>query len=223
MSEIVYDSPAIEADPQIVQTMFSTNVFGLFNMVTSFTPLLLSSIPNSTSTSHPPPIIINISSIVSRVPVPLTAHYNATKAAVSSYSDTLRLELAPLGIKVVTVIMGIVSTNIVTPNPQFAPSSFYTSLLPGLKKRTENHLKNGQAPEEFAKQIVADVLRTPVLGKGEFLWRGGSAFVVWLLYTFGYKKIFDSSLEGALGLTREAKREIFERGRTSVQELERRR
>ncbi|EHL03835.1 putative Uncharacterized oxidoreductase C23D3.11 [Glarea lozoyensis 74030] len=105
------DSPAIEASPAEVQAMFHTNVFGLFNVIQSFTPLLLAAVHSSSNPS--PPTIINTASVVARVPMPLTAHYNASKAAVASYSDTLRLELAPLGIKVVTLFMGVVSTNIV--------------------------------------------------------------------------------------------------------------
>jgi hypothetical protein len=36
--------------------------------------------------------------------------------AVASYSDTLRVELSPLGIKVVTLFMGEVSTNLISPD-----------------------------------------------------------------------------------------------------------
>jgi 1-acylglycerone phosphate reductase len=209
----VLEIPAIEADPQAVKAMFEANVFGLFNMVSAFTPLLLASV----SGSKLPPTIINTSSIVSRAPFPLAAQYNATKAAVSSYSDTLRLELAPLGIKVVTVFMGVVSTRITDPEKiKLGPDSLYKDLENGLKERSRNHLRDGMKPEEFAKQVASEVLRSSALGKSEHLWKGGSATLVWALNAFGPRKVFDSSLLSAVGLTGQVKRLIFERGQQSA-------
>ncbi|KAG5744117.1 hypothetical protein H9Q72_004977 [Fusarium xylarioides] len=66
---MMYEAPAIEADRDQVQNMFNTNVFGLFDMVQAFTPLLLASVPDSKAT----PTIINTASIVARVPYYFTA------------------------------------------------------------------------------------------------------------------------------------------------------
>ncbi|EWZ38700.1 hypothetical protein FOZG_10246 [Fusarium oxysporum Fo47] len=97
----LYEAPAIEADAARVRSLFSTNVFGLMEMVTAFTPLLLASVPSGHE-----PTIINVASVLARLPSPFTSAYNATKAAVAAYSDTLRLEVQPLGIRVVTLYMG---------------------------------------------------------------------------------------------------------------------
>jgi 1-acylglycerone phosphate reductase len=194
--------------------MFNTNVFGLFNMIQQFTPLLLASVHSSSST---PPTIINTASIVSRVPWPLTAHYNATKAAVSSYSDTLRLELAPLGIKVVTLFMGVVSTRITNPDAiHFPEHSLYKPLEQGLKTRSANHVRDGMKTEDFARQVADAVVKSPGLGKAEYLWKGGVATMVWALNAFGWRKIFDGNVLGGVGLTDGVRNAIFERGRESV-------
>lgn len=125
----VYEAPAIEADPARIRGMFDTNVFGLFDMVSAFTPLLLASASNSST----PPVIINTSSVLARLPFAFSAAYNASKAAVASYSDTLRVELSPLGIKVVTLFMGEVSTNLISPDSiSFGPESIYTAALEGI-------------------------------------------------------------------------------------------
>ncbi|KAI9158183.1 NADPH-dependent 1-acyldihydroxyacetone phosphate reductase [Paramyrothecium foliicola] len=196
---MMYEAPAIEADHEQVRKMFDTNVFGLFDMVEAFTPLLLSSV----SGSKAPPTIINTASIVARVPYVFSAQYNASKAAVSSYSDTLRIELAPLGIKVVTLFMGVVSTNLISPEKAlFAPKSLYIDAEPGLKERSRLHLQESMKPQDFARRVHQEVVnKKPALSQGEYVWQGTNAFVVWLLNAVGWRKIFDSTAEGGVGLT----------------------
>jgi NAD(P)-dependent dehydrogenase (short-subunit alcohol dehydrogenase family) len=53
---------------------------------------------------------VNISSIVGKFTFPGSGVYAASKHAVEAITDALRLELAPLGIKVVTVRPGPVAT-----------------------------------------------------------------------------------------------------------------
>ncbi|KAM5353613.1 hypothetical protein ACJ41O_000263 [Fusarium nematophilum] len=211
---MMYEAPAIEADQDQVRDMFNTNVFGLFDMVRAFTPLLLASVSGSTA----PPTIINTASIVARLPYVFAAQYNASKAAVSSYSDTLRIELAPLGIKVVTLFMGIVSTKLTSPDKvQLAPDSLFIDAEAGLKERSRVHLRDGMKPEEFARLVVQQVLRKkPGLGQGEYIWEGVNAYLVWFLNAVGWRKIFDSTVEGGVGLSKEVKRSIFKRGQDSL-------
>ncbi|KAK9242156.1 hypothetical protein V1506DRAFT_548442 [Lipomyces tetrasporus] len=211
---MMYEAPAIEADQDQVRSMFNTNVFGLFDMVQAFTPLLLASVSGSTT----PPTIINTASVVARLPYIFAAQYNASKAAVSSYSDTLRIELAPLGIKVVTLFMGIVATKITSPDKaQFAPDSLFIDVESGLKERSRLHLRDGMKPQEFARLVVQEVSnKRPALGQGEYIWQGTNAYVVWLLNAVGWRKIFDSTVERGVGLSKEVKRSIFKRGQDSL-------
>lgn len=209
----MYEAPAIEADQDQVRNMFNTNVFGLFDMVQAFTPLLLASVSGSTA----PPTIINTASVVARLPYLFSAQYNASKAAVSSYSDTLRIELAPLGIKVVTLFMGIVSTKLTSPDKaQLAPDSLFIDVESGLKERSRLHLRDGMKPQEFARLVVQEVSSKKALGQGEYIWQGTNAYVVWLLNAFGWRKIFDSTVERGVGLSKEVKQSIFKRGQDSL-------
>ena len=57
--------------------------------------------------------IINISSVVGRTSFPAMGEYGATKYADEAQSDSLRMELAPIGIKVVLMEPGFVATTIV--------------------------------------------------------------------------------------------------------------
>ncbi|MDE0653245.1 MAG: oxidoreductase [bacterium] len=54
--------------------------------------------------------IVNVSSVVGRVFLPLGAWYNATKHALEGWSDCLRYETAPFGIQVVVIQPGAIRT-----------------------------------------------------------------------------------------------------------------
>lgn len=179
-------------------------------MISAFTPLLLAA--DSSDTSRPP-TIINTASVLAIVPYPFSAAYNATKAAVAAYSDSLRLELAPLGIKVVTLYMGVVSTGLSRPETiRFDPQGLYVDVEVGVRKRTQDHQADGTGPDRFAREVVREILSTnPGRGQGEYVWKGHNATLVWLLHAVGWRKIFDKSAEKEIGFTEEIKKLIFER------------
>ncbi|KAJ4169131.1 hypothetical protein NW754_011065 [Fusarium falciforme] len=201
----LYEAPAVEADPSRVRQLFATNVFGLMEMVTAFTPLLLASVaPNYT------PTIVNVASILARLPNLFSSAYNASKAAVVSYSDTLRLEVQPLGLRVVTLYMGEVSTPLMaTENINFGPDSIYRDVEDSVKARTTTHLEKTMPPAEFARQVVGALIN----GKDSFLWKGTNAFVVWLLNAVGPRTVFDGIMKKSGGLDKaEVRESVFKLG-----------
>lgn len=211
----VYEVPAIEADAARTRDVFNTNVFGLFDMVSAFIPLLLS----SNSPRDTPAMIVNTSSVLARLPFVFSAAYNASKAAVASYSDTLRIELEPLGIKVVTLFMGEVATKLMSPDEiSFKPGSIYSDVLERAKERSRNHAKNSMQPEEFARQVVQQLLvKSPRCGEGEYVWKGTNAWVVWFLNAVGWRKIFDDLTKKMVGLDdKQVQQAILQKGRASV-------
>ena len=80
---------------------FEVNVFGLARLVQLVTPRMRAQGSGR---------IINLSSIGGKYYEPLGAWYHATKFAVEGFSDSLRLELAPYGIRVVIVEPGPIRT-----------------------------------------------------------------------------------------------------------------
>lgn len=90
------DVPLAEARRQ-----FDVNVFGLARL----TQLVLPSMRERRRGT-----IVNISSIGGRIYEPLGAWYHATKFAVEGLSDSLRVELAPHGIRVVVIRPGAIKT-----------------------------------------------------------------------------------------------------------------
>ncbi len=54
--------------------------------------------------------IVNVSSILGRFVLPGSGLYSASKFAIEAYSDALRMELAPFGVRVVLVEPGVINT-----------------------------------------------------------------------------------------------------------------
>ncbi|KAI1405138.1 hypothetical protein F4819DRAFT_482898 [Hypoxylon fuscum] len=84
---ICYTMTAIDTDVTAVQKMFDVNVLGPMRMVHHFHEMLITSAGT----------IVNIGSVGGIVPYVYGASYNATKAALHHWGNTLRLEMAPLG------------------------------------------------------------------------------------------------------------------------------
>lgn len=93
---------AISFDMNIAEKMFRVNVLGTIYF-SKFVALQMAKRRCGT--------VINIASIAGKISTPKSSVYSATKAAVLGYSNSLRLELKPLGISVMTVNPGPIRTN----------------------------------------------------------------------------------------------------------------
>lgn len=83
-----------ESEEEEIRRMFEINFFGLANVTKEILPIM-----RKQRSGH----IINISSIGGLVAFPAVGFYNATKFAVTGYSEALAKETAHLGIKVTIV------------------------------------------------------------------------------------------------------------------------
>ena len=92
-----YQSTAEEGDESEIRAQFDTNVFGLFALTRAVLPIMR--VQRSGN-------IINISSIAGLVGFPGSGYYAASKHAIEGWSDSLRTEVAPLGIGVTCVEPG---------------------------------------------------------------------------------------------------------------------
>lgn len=91
---IGYFAAIEESEEEQVRRMFEINFFGLAAVTNEVLPVL-----RKQRSGH----IINISSVGGSVAFPGVGMYNATKFAVTGYSEALAKELAPLGIKVTVI------------------------------------------------------------------------------------------------------------------------
>jgi NAD(P)-dependent dehydrogenase (short-subunit alcohol dehydrogenase family) len=82
--------------------MFETNVFGVVALTSAALPTLRANQPSVVCT-------VTSSSIIASVP--FFSAYRASKAAVSAFGDSLRVEVAPFGIRVVEILPGPIDTD----------------------------------------------------------------------------------------------------------------
>ncbi|MBV8462790.1 MAG: SDR family NAD(P)-dependent oxidoreductase [Acidimicrobiales bacterium] len=94
--------PVEHADLDDWRNLFETNVLGVVSVTKAAIPLLR---------ANRPAVVCNVTSSSILAAVPFYSAYRATKAAVSALCDSLRVELAPDGIRVVEILPGPVDTD----------------------------------------------------------------------------------------------------------------
>lgn len=152
--------------------LFDLNVWSYVAVTQAFLSLLLKS----------KGMIVNNTSIASSMTMPFQSVYNASKAAIATFSDTQRLELAPFGIKVVDLKTGVVSSSIYQKamDNHLPKGSIYEPAKEAVEKvlRNEDIVDLGIPAEQWARGVVQDLLRkTPPPN----IWRGSQAWLVRLV------------------------------------------
>ncbi|KAJ5313233.1 uncharacterized protein N7443_000117 [Penicillium atrosanguineum] len=98
---IGYTMPLLDVDIETAQRTYDTNVWGVLRVTQAFAPLLLRNKGK----------IVTLSSVGGVTNTPWIGIYTSSKSAITMISETLRLELAPIGINVLTVMVGTVTTS----------------------------------------------------------------------------------------------------------------
>ncbi|KAK1141411.1 NADPH-dependent 1-acyl dihydroxyacetone phosphate reductase [Aspergillus melleus] len=143
-----YTVPAMEADLAEARATFETNFIAVICMCKTFLPLLI----RSQGT------IVQIGSVAGVIPYVFGSVYNASKAALHSFSDSLRVELAPFGVHVTTVITGGVQSRIARIERKLVPNSLYASIEDEYNRRV-SHSQDGAMPHAlYARSVVEQVL-----------------------------------------------------------------
>jgi len=89
-------------DEAQVRRQFDTNVHGVMEVTRAVLPLFRAQRAGT---------LVNVSSMVGRIPLPLYSVYNASKHAVEGFTEGLVYELEPLGIRLKLVEPGAVNTD----------------------------------------------------------------------------------------------------------------
>lgn len=120
------------------------NLFGSFIAMQSVIPIMQ---------EHGEGLIINVSSMVSKMSIPALGAYAATKAALNALSNTARAELAPEGIRVITVF------------PRMTSTDFSIHSL-GNREMHQRYHSNPNVPVDTPEQ-VADMILTAAINEPE--------------------------------------------------------
>ena len=144
-----------DATEQEMYDQFNINVFGIFRLCKAVTPLMRK---NNRG------VIVNISSFLGKVGLPLFTFYNASKYAVEGITDSLRYELAPFNIRTHSVMPGFFSTNFAKTNLVLNSATTqqtnpYQKSLGNLIPNIKSQIDEGNDAKDAAKlihQIIID-------------------------------------------------------------------
>jgi len=128
---------------------FDVNVFGLIKMTREVLPHMREAKSG---------VIINISSFLGKMGLPLLAHYNASKYAVEGIVDSLRFEVAPFGIRVHSIQSGLFGTNfvkngLVANSKTTSEDSPYKELVAHFVPIVAQAINEGPSPQPIADAV----------------------------------------------------------------------
>ena len=130
-------------------SQFNINVFGVLRVCKTVIPIMR---------ENQSGIIINISSFLGKIGLPLLTLYNSSKYAVEGITDSLRYELKDFNIRVHSIMPGFFDTkfardNLVTNLETFDENSPYSSLVSNLAPIIVEQINNGNSPKEVGEMI----------------------------------------------------------------------
>ncbi|KAG6365499.1 hypothetical protein INS49_007110 [Diaporthe citri] len=139
-----------EASRAEAQAIFETNVFGQLNMIRAVLPVMRAARSG---------VVANLGSIGGWHGLPGAGLYCATKACATILAESLRAEVAHLGIKVTAVEPGYTRTNFLVPGHQLRSSRTIEDLSGGAVKDAlaafdSYSLNQPGDPVKFAKLVV---------------------------------------------------------------------
>ncbi|MCJ1371078.1 hypothetical protein MMC20_002293 [Loxospora ochrophaea] len=186
--------PVVDVPIPEAKRLFDLNVWSHIAMTQAFLPLLLKS---------PKGMIVNQTSVGAVTTIPFQAVYNSSKAAMAMFSDSLRLELQPFGIKVVDLRTGVIRTNLIKNmkelnQPSLPKGSIYEPAREAVEKalRQEGFEDTGMPAQKWAELVVQDLLKK---SPPSVVWRGESAWLTRIatILPFG---MFDGMVKKLTGL-----------------------
>lgn len=145
--------PLAELPLQSFRRIMETNVTGTLAMVQAVVPHMAQQRAGR---------IVNLGSVVGILPTPFAGAYCASKSAVHTLSEALRMEVAPFGIDVLVLQPGGVRSSIADTAgrdiARFASDSLYSAVFSGIEKRTRASQEDPMETDAFAREVADAVL-----------------------------------------------------------------
>jgi len=139
-----------EMDEEQMFKQFDVNLFGLLRVSKAVIPIMR---------KQQSGVIINISSFLGKIGLPLLTMYNASKYAVEGVTDSLRYELKDFNIRVHSIMPGFFDTefarsNLVTNLKSFEKNSPYSEMVSNLTPIIVEQINSGNDSKDVAKMIL---------------------------------------------------------------------
>ena len=184
--------PLLDGGVEAMRKQFETNVFSIVGVTRAFFPLLRRSRG----------LVVNIGSVSALLVTPFAGAYCASKAAVHTLSDALRMELAPFSIEVMEVQPGAIASSFGANASQQAEAliredSPWWPLRDGIRARARASQDNPTPATDFAAQLLAAVQRDK---RPRLLRLGNGSRALPLLATLLPKALLERVLRKRFGL-----------------------
>ncbi|KAG8996348.1 hypothetical protein FRB94_008394 [Tulasnella sp. JGI-2019a] len=165
--------PILDVPIDRVQRVFDTNLYGTLRLARS-------SIPHM-ATRHSG-LFVLVGSVGGIIPTPWTGIYAATKAAVHSVAANLQMECTPLGVNVMLLAPGGVTSGLskkTQEDYEMPESSLYKSYSNAIIERMwSSQTKYATPSAEFARTTVNQILKP---SPPTFRSNGGGSFIYYIL------------------------------------------
>jgi NAD(P)-dependent dehydrogenase (short-subunit alcohol dehydrogenase family) len=142
-------SPLEDVTLDQVREQFETNFFGAIRVMREVIPTMRR---QRTGT------IVNVSSLVGRVGLPLSSAYVATKFALEGLSESIRYELNEFGINIILIEPGVIKTNFLenlkTADTTLKSESPYSELVDRTTKEFGKMMNSSSSPIIVAEAVL---------------------------------------------------------------------
>jgi NAD(P)-dependent dehydrogenase (short-subunit alcohol dehydrogenase family) len=143
----------MDSEPADLRRQFETNVIAPVAVARAFLPLLRQGDAGC---------IVNVGSISGLVTTPFAGVYCASKAALHALSDAMRLELAPFGLRVVTLQPGGIASKFGATGQnhvRMPADSIYAPIAKFVQGRASLSQRGATPVDLFARDVVEHLLR----------------------------------------------------------------
>lgn len=131
------DTPDKDARAQ-----FDTNFFGVLNVCRAFVPKMR---------ERKNGLVLIIGSVAGRISVPFQCHYSASKAALETYCECLRMEAAPYGVRATIIEPGDTKTAFTAARAMAIPEgSPYREVAEASVRKMASDEQKGKSPDTVA-------------------------------------------------------------------------
>lgn len=139
---IARSASVLEPDTAKLRAELETNLFGPLAMASAFADRIAARSG----------AIVNVASVLAWLPI--GASYGVSKAAIWSATNSMRLELAPRGVQVVGVYVGLVDTDMASfaDSPKSTPQDVVRQVLDGVESGADEVLA-----DDFTRQARAQL------------------------------------------------------------------
>ena len=147
---------AVDLERDDLRRVYETNVISPLRVTAEALPLLRAAVASRGSAT-----VANVGSIVGVVATPFAAAYCSSKAALHSLTDTLRMELAPFGIRVTCIQPGGVRSSFgrhAEEGIRLPEGSIYRPAERGIEARARAGQVGATPAEEFVVPVAGKLL-----------------------------------------------------------------